>query len=78
MEYKFNPKVQKLKQMQALSLESKIIMSRQRIKEWHERYEGAVYVSFSGGVDSTVLLHLVRSVFPDVKAVFCNTGLEYP
>lgn len=78
MEYKFNPKVQKLKQMQALSLESKIVMSRQRIKEWHEHYEGAVCVSFSGGVDSTVLLHLVRSVFPDVKAVFCNTGLEYP
>ena len=78
MEYKFNPKVQKLKQMQALSLESKIVMSRQRIKEWHEHYEGSVYVSFSGGVDSTVLLHLVRSVFPDVKAVFCNTGLEYP
>lgn len=78
MEYKFNPKVQKLKQIQALSLESKIIMSRQRIKEWHEHYEGSVYVSFSGGVDSTVLLHLVRSVFPDVKAVFCNTGLEYP
>lgn len=35
-------------------------------------------VSFSGGKDSTVLLHLVRSVFPDVKAVFSNTGLEYP
>ena len=33
---------------------------------------------FRGGVDSTVLLHLVRSVFPDVKAVFVNTGLEYP
>lgn len=78
MEYKFNPKVQKLKQMQALSLESKIIMSRQRIKEWHEHYEGSVYVAFSGGADSTVLLHLVRSVYPDVKAVFVNTGLEYP
>ena len=74
----FNPKVQKLKQMQALSLESKIVMSKKRISEWHEHYEGAVYVSFSGGVDSTVLLHLVRSVFPDVKAVFVNTGLEYP
>ena len=35
-------------------------------------------VSFSGGKDSTVLLHLVRSVFPNVKAVFSNTGLEYP
>lgn len=74
---KFNPKLQKLKQMQSLSLEQKIIMTKKRIREWHEHYEGNVIVSFSGGVDSTVLLHLVRSVFPDVKAVFVNTGLEY-
>lgn len=78
MEYKFNPKVQKLKQMQSLPLEQKIIMSKMRIRQWHEHYEGSVCVSFSGGVDSTVLLHLVRQEFPDVKGVFVNTGLEYP
>lgn len=37
-----------------------------------------MYVSFSGGKDSTVLLDLVRSEYPNVKAVFVDTGLEYP
>lgn len=37
-----------------------------------------MYVSFSGGKDSTVLLHIVRQLYPDVEAVFSNTGLEYP
>lgn len=41
-------------------------------------YDGQVYVSFSGGKDSTVLLHIVREMYPDVEAVFVNTGLEYP
>lgn len=37
------------------------------------------YVSFSGGKDSTVLLDIVRRfVDRDIKAVFCNTGNEYP
>lgn len=41
-------------------------------------FDGQVYVSFSGGKDSTVLLHMVRDMYPDVEAVFVNTGLEYP
>lgn len=41
-------------------------------------YPGAVYVSFSGGKDSTVLKHIVDSMYDDVTAVFINTGLEYP
>ena len=40
--------------------------------------DGKVYVSFSGGKDSTVLLHLVRSIYPDTVAVFSDTGLEFP
>lgn len=39
---------------------------------------GKVYVSFSGGKDSTVLLDLCRIIDPNIKAVFCNTGNEYP
>lgn len=40
--------------------------------------DGQVYVSFSGGKDSTVLKHIVDSMYDDVTAVFVNTGLEYP
>lgn len=68
-----------LRMKQALPLDVKILMTRQRIRECiHEFGEGGVYVSFSGGKDSTVLLHLVRELYPDVEAVFVNTGLEYP
>ena len=40
--------------------------------------DGQVYVSFSGGKDSTVLKHIVDSMYDDVPSVFVNTGLEYP
>ncbi len=69
---------QRLKELQALPLYRKIGISIARILEWYRYWNGKVYVSFSGGKDSTVLLHMVRSQFPDVPAVFCNTGLEYP
>ena len=67
-----------LKRMQAFSLDQKIELAKANIREWYEKWNGNVYVSFSGGKDSTVLLHLVRSVFPDVPAVYSNAGLEYP
>ena len=67
-----------LKQMQSLPLEIKIIKTQQRIREWYEAWDGDVYVSFSGGKDSTVLLKLVRELYPDVPGVFVDTGLEFP
>lgn len=67
-----------LRQRQSLPLEAKIILSQQRIREWYEHWGGQVYVSFSGGKDSTVLLHLVRELYPEVPAAFADTGLEYP
>ena len=50
-----------LRQLQSLPLETKIQMSQQRIKEWYDAHDGMVYVSFSGGKDSTVLKHLVEN-----------------
>ena len=40
--------------------------------------DGQVYLSLSGGKDSTVLKHIVDSMYSDVPSVFVNTGLEYP
>jgi 3'-phosphoadenosine 5'-phosphosulfate sulfotransferase (PAPS reductase)/FAD synthetase len=74
----FSLKKEFLKQRQALPLELKIELSKRRIKEFYEHFNGEVYVSFSGGKDSTVLLHLVRNLYPEIPAVFVDTGLEYP
>ena len=64
--------------LRALSLDDKILYSTVRIKQFYLAHHGKVYVSFSGGKDSTVLLHLVRSIYPDVPAVYIDTGLEFP
>lgn len=68
----------RLRELQALPLWRKIQITQTRILEWGLHYNGQIYVSFSGGKDSTVLLDLTRRIFPDTKAVFVNTGLEYP
>ena len=67
-----------LRQMQALPLRAKVLKSQLRTREWYEHFNGNVYISFSGGKDSTVLAHVVHELYPDVPLVFCNTGLEYP
>lgn len=67
-----------LQQRQAQPLEIKEQLTLARIKAYYEQLNGQVYVSFSGGKDSTALLHLVRRRYPDVPAVFVDTGLEYP
>jgi len=53
-----------------------------RIKEMYDGYTGicdAVYIGFSGGKDSVVLLDLCHKVLPlDVPVVFSDTDMELP
>lgn len=65
--------------LQSLPLNIKVAKTKLRIEEWIRHHgEDNCYVSFSGGKDSTVLLHLVRSLYPNISAVYVDTGLEYP
>lgn len=67
-----------LEQMQSLPLGAKISMTKRRIMDWYDYWGGMVYVSFSGGKDSTVLKHIVDSMGLGIPSVFVNTGLEFP
>ena len=48
---------QQLKQRQAMPLADKIELSKRRIKDWYQHWDGDVYISWSKGKDSTVLAH---------------------
>jgi len=67
-----------LKELQAMPLSDKVALTEDRIIEFYEHYDGKVVISFSGGKDSTVLLDIARRLFPNIRAAFSNTGLEYP
>ena len=70
-----------LYQMQSLPLSAKIKMTARRITEWVDRFgEDGVYVSFSGGKDSTVLVDIVRNVckYKDIPLVFVDVPTQYP
>ena len=70
-----------LYQMQSLPLDSKIHMTIDRIKGWIDEFgDDGVYISFSGGKDSTVLMDIVRNEMGEkyVPAVFVDVPTQYP
>ncbi len=70
--------VMDLKTRQRYPLELKVEMSKVRIREFYRHYHGKVYVAYSGGPDSGVLLDMVRSEYPNVIGLFIDTKLEFP
>ena len=67
-----------LRTKQSLPLSLKIRLTQERIRQWYNEFDGEIHISFSGGKDSTVLMTIAREMYPDIKAVFVDTGLEYP
>ncbi|MBQ9001686.1 MAG: phosphoadenosine phosphosulfate reductase family protein [Eggerthellaceae bacterium] len=67
-----------MKRRQSFPLDLKIRLTQARISEWHHHWGGEIYLSFSGGQDSTVLLDIAKGLLPNIPAVYCDTGLESP
>lgn len=73
------------KQLLALDLQDKEILTYEKLDQWYTAWNGKCYVSFSGGKDSTVLAYLAARYLSSFRAppwplnlVFVNTGMEYP
>lgn len=65
--------------LREMNLESKIIQTRFLIRQAVTEFGlDKVYISYSGGKDSTVLSHIAKSMYPDILHLFANTTNEYP
>ena len=73
------PTIEELKSFQRLPLDLKVRLTEDRINEF-VRVFGLenVCISFSGGKDSRVVMDIARKIYPSIKAVYVDTGLEYP
>ena len=68
-----------LESLREMNLESKIIQTRSLIKEAVREFGlNKVYISYSGGKDSTVLSHIAKGIYPNILHIFANTTNEYP
>lgn len=69
---------EQLKALQAMPLDAKVEATKIRLIEFYNHFNGAVYISFSGGKDSTVLAYIANDMLGlNIPLVFSNTGLEY-
>lgn len=76
----FSESKKRLDELRAQTLEQKVFHSMNVISSFVECVGGLdnVYVAYSGGKDSSVVLDIARMMYPNILAVFCMTGNEYP
>lgn len=68
-----------LESLRSMNLEAKIIQTKHLIQEAVIEFGlEKVYISYSGGKDSTVLSHIAKSMYPSIIHLFANTTNEYP
>jgi 3'-phosphoadenosine 5'-phosphosulfate sulfotransferase (PAPS reductase)/FAD synthetase len=68
-----------LASLRDMNLASKIIQTKFLIREAVSEFGlDKVYISYSGGKDSTVLSHIAKSLYPYILHIFANTTNEFP
>ena len=68
-----------LESLRQMNLDSKIIQTKFLIREAVQEFGlNKVYISYSGGKDSTVLSHIAKNLYPNILHIFSNTTNEYP
>ena len=72
--------IEELKTRQAYPLDLKIALTRERVRGWVNEFgEDGVYISFSGGKDSTVLMDIIRNEMGlNIPAVFVDVPTQFP
>lgn len=65
--------------LRSLPLDCKISKTKRMIQDAFDEFDkNKVYISYSGGKDSTVLSHITKQLYPDIVHLFANTTNEYP
>lgn len=65
--------------LQYIPLDGKIAKSKLLIQQAVNEFGiNHVYISYSGGKDSTVLSHIAKGLYPNILHLFSNTTNEYP
>lgn len=65
--------------LRSMNLQSKIVQTQFLIKETVNEFGlDSVYISYSGGKDSTVLSHIAKTLYPEILHIFSNTTNEFP